>query len=126
MLKWVPPDCDNKIENAFSKHSESSRNCELGCDKQSLWEPSAGQRGLANNSVSATKACPFTERFQGKSVNTLEQRGLQAFFKSLRRELLLLCDPLHTLNLSDSCLSSIIGSYLTLPHKFLTGLYHKE
>lgn len=117
MLKWVPPDCDNKIENAFSKHSESSRNCELGCDKQSLWEPSGGLR---------TTGCQLqeralTERFQGKSVNTLEQRGLQAFFKSLRRELLLLCHPVHTLNLSDSCLSLIIGSYLTLTHK-LFGL----
>ena len=77
--------------------------------------------GLANNRVLTTRACPFTERFQGKSVNTLEQRGLQAFFKSLRRELLLLCHPVHTLNLSDSCLSLIIGSYLTLTHK-LFGL----
>ena len=75
--------------------------------------------GVANNRVSTTKACPFTERFQGKRVDILEQRGLQAFFKSLRRELLLLCHPIHTLNLSDSCLSLIIGSYLTDP--FLKG-----
>lgn len=69
--------------------------------------------GVANNRVSTTKACPFTERFQGKSVNILEQRGLQAFFKSLGRESLFVCHPLHTLNLSDSCLSLIIGPYLT-------------
>ena len=78
--------------------------------------------GVVNNRVSTTKACPFNERFQGKSVNILEQRGLQAFFKSLGGELLFLCHLLHTLNLSDSCLSLIIGTTLTLPQIKLFGL----
>lgn len=61
MLTWVPPDCDNKIENSCS-----SRNCELGCDKQSLWEPSVGQRALRTTECQLQKRALLLKGFRVK------------------------------------------------------------